>query len=135
MKLVTKETDYAIRAVLYLARQPKRYVSSREIAEKDHIPLRFLRRILAILKKNEVIDTKEGAVGGVRLKRKPEKLSLTHLITLFQGPIQLTECLFRKELCHNRENCVLRKRILEIERKVDDEFKQITIADLLKGTE
>ena len=131
MKLVTKESDYAIRAVLFLAQNQERYVSSREIAEKDNIPLRFLRKILIILKKKKIIETKEGVAGGIKLKKKAGNISLKDLITLFQGNVQFTECLFRGKVCHNRATCVLRERIINIETKVAEEFERITIKTLI----
>jgi len=131
MKLVTKESDYAIRAVFFLAQNNDRYVSSREIAEKDNIPLRFLRKILIVLKGKKIIETKEGKTGGIKLKKKAGKISLKDLITLFQGDMQFTECLFRGNICHNRATCILRKRILNIEEKVAKEFEKITIKTLI----
>ena len=132
MKLVTKESDYAIRAVLFLAQNKERYVSSKEISEKDKIPLRFLRKILLKLKENSIIETKEGVAGGIKLKKNADKLSLNNLINLFQGDIKFTECLFRGNVCHNRPSCSLRKRIVSIEKKVEKEFKKITVKTLLK---
>ena len=134
MKLVTKESDYAIRAVLFLAQNRNRYVSSREISEKDNIPLRFLRKILIILKENNIIETKEGVAGGIKLKKEAGKISLKYLITLFQGSMQFTECLFRGDICHNRTTCVLRKRILNIEENVAKKFEKITIKTLIKDS-
>jgi len=131
MKLVTKESDYAIRAVLFLAQNNERYVSSKEISEADEIPLRFLRKILRVLKEKKIIETKEGVAGGIKLRKKADKVSLNNLISLFQGKIQLTQCLFRGEICPNRPTCVLRKRIVKIENKVEKEFKKITIKTLI----
>ncbi len=131
MKLVTKESDYAIRAVLFLAQNRERYVSSREIAEKDNIPLRFLRKILIVLKEKKLIETKEGVAGGIKLKKKAGNISLKDLITLFQGKFQFTECLFRGKVCHNRATCVLRERILSVEENVAKEFEKITIETLI----
>ena len=131
MKLVTKESDYAIRAVLFLAQNKERYVSSQEISKADKIPLRFLRKILRVLKENKIIETKEGVNGGIKLKISADKLSLDELISLYQGKVQLTECLFRGQICHNKPTCVLRKRIIKIEDKVKKEFKKITIKTLI----
>jgi Rrf2 family protein len=132
MKLLTKETDYAIRAIMNLARNDDGFVSSRDIATAEAIPLHFLRRILQRLIKEELVDSREGAAGGVRLRRRPEKIHLDDIIRLFQGDIQLADCMFRKRICSNRKTCVLRKRIGKIEQMVNDEFAGITIADLLR---
>jgi Rrf2 family protein len=134
MKLITKETDYALRAVLNLARVDG-YMSSRKISEKEGIPLHFLRRILQSLIKAGVIESREGAAGGVRLKAKPETIHLTDIIQIFQGRIQFSECIFRKKICTNHATCVIRKRIESIESKVADELGKTTIADLLQDQE
>ena len=135
MKLITKETDYGIRAVMTLAQAGSVYVSSRDIAEQQEIPLHFLRRILQALIKAGLVDSKEGVSGGARLKAKPESIHLVDLIRIFQGDIQLSECVFRRKVCSNRERCVLRKRIGEIEEIVTEQFTGITIADLLQDQE
>jgi Rrf2 family protein len=135
MKLLTKETDYAIRAIMNLARQDGRFVSSRAISAEERIPLHFLRRILQTLIKERLVESKEGISGGVRLKRSPEKIRLADLIRVFQGDIQLSECMFRRRICANRKTCVLRRRIGQIEQMVTREFEAITVANLLRDME
>jgi Rrf2 family protein len=131
MKLITKETDYAIRAIMNLARGNSEFASSRDISEQEEIPLHFLRRILQVLIKKRLVESKEGIAGGVRLRSKPQDIHLTDLIKIFQGDIQLAECMFRSKICSSRKTCVLRKRICKIEDMVTREFEDITIADLL----
>jgi Rrf2 family protein len=132
MKLLTKESDYAIRALLVLARNPGKTISSKCIAESEKIPLQFLRRILQTLTKSGIITTREGVNGGVRLAVSPDDISLSSIITLYQGKIQFTECLFRKQICHNRANCVLRHRIMAIENNVAQELNAVSIGTLIK---
>ena len=135
MKLLTKETDYAIRAIMNMAGQEGRFVSSRTISAQEEIPLHFLRRILQTLIKNCIIESKEGIAGGARLRTEPGKIRLADLIKMFQGEIQLSECMFRRRICANRGSCVLRKRIGRIEQMVTREFEQITIGDLINDME
>ena len=132
MKLLTKNTDYAVRALIYLTRSGDRFVSSREISREDRIPLQYLRRILQILKKEGLVETREGVGGGARLRIAPEKIGVTRLINIFQGKIELAECMFRKQLCHNRQKCVLRKKLQFIEEKVDQELEEITVGSLVR---
>ena len=135
MKLLTKQTDYAVRSAVYMARRSNGFVSSREIAEGERIPLHFLRRILQRLIQGGVAESKEGAGGGVRLKALPGKIRVADLIRLFQGDIRLSECMFRRKLCSNRSTCVLRKRIKGIEKMVAKAFEGITIGDLIHDLE
>ncbi len=131
MKLLTKNTDYAVRALVYLARHEDRFIPSREISESEKIPLSFLRRLLQTLAREGLLTTKEGGRGGVKLKVPPESIRLTRLIGILQGKIQLADCIFRKRLCHNRAHCPLRKRIKGIEQRVISELEDITVKSLL----
>lgn len=131
MKLVTKQSDYAVRALLGLARADGQYLSARALAAQERIPLAFLRRILQVLAVAGIIATREGVGGGVRLAKRPAQIRLSDVIRLMQGPLQLTECLFRQRLCHNRSQCVLRHRILRIEQLVTREFDAISLQTLI----
>jgi Rrf2 family cysteine metabolism transcriptional repressor len=135
VKLLTKQTDYAVRAVMKLARYDEGFVSSRHIAREEGIPLQFLRSILQKLKQNRLVESREGVGGGVRLKTDPSDIRIADLMRLFQGDIQLTECMFRRKICSNRKTCVLRKRIKRIEDMVTREFEDMTIEDLLRDLE
>lgn len=135
MKLLTKNTDYAIRALIQLAKNKDRYISSTEISRDEKIPLPYLRRILQALTKENIISTKEGAGGGVKLRLAPDGIRLTRLIRMFQGNIQLVECMFRKQICFNRKKCVLRKKMKDIEEMVISELENITIGNLLRELE
>ncbi len=132
MKLLSKDTDYAIRALLHLAKSEGEWVSSSTISKEEGIPLQFLRRILLTLKHNGLVDAREGVSGGVRLKVNPRRITLAQLIKTFQGEIRISQCLFRKRLCPNRSSCVLRKEITRIEQMLTRQFEKINLATLLK---
>jgi Rrf2 family transcriptional regulator, cysteine metabolism repressor len=131
MKILTKNTDYAVRALIVLALNQDNFVSAREIAKKQNIPYQFLRRILQKLIQNKLITSKAGIAGGVLLTKDPSKIALLDLIKIFQGELELSDCMFRKELCPNRKTCVLRPEIKRIEETVTLEFKKLTIKKLL----
>ncbi len=132
--MITKNSDYAIRAIIYLASNRGRFVPSSEISKKEKIPLIYLRRILQELIKSKIAQSKEGATGGVKLKVDPANISIAQIINIIQGKIQMIECMFRKEICKNRASCALRKRIMGIENKVKEEFSQLSIQDLVNDS-
>ncbi len=133
VKLITKNTDYAVRALMTLASDRRRFFSAKEIAKIQEIPYPYLRRILQILTKNALIESKEGAGGGVRLKASPSRIHVSELIGMFQGDIELGECLVKGRICSNRDTCVLRHEIKRIDRMIQDEFGKITIHSLMSG--
>ena len=135
MKVITKNTDYAIRSLLVLASNNKKYFSAKEISVLDNIPYQFLRRILQTLLKNEFLISKEGSAGGFKLLKKASSIKVSDIIQIFQNKIELSDCMFRKKICSNRATCTLRKEILKINDIVNNEFKNITIQKLLNKSE
>jgi len=132
MKLITKNSDYALRAIAYLAKRVGKFASSREISRSEKIPLLYLRRILQLLIRNKIVVSREGAGGGVCLVKNPRFLNVAGVIRMMQGDISLSECMFRKKACPNRSHCLLRKKIAVIEKKVNREFERISLSDLLE---
>lgn len=135
MKLLTRDSDYAIRALMFLNRRKGQFISVREIAAAERVPYQFLRRILQQLVKAGLVESREGAGGGIRIKRDAAAIPVSDVIRIFQGEIQITECLFQKQLCHNRDSCVLRHEIMRIEELLRREFDGLTIQTLLDRME
>ena len=55
MKLITRNTDYAIRALCFIARKKKQVVSVKELVSKLRIPKPFLRKISQRLNKERIL--------------------------------------------------------------------------------
>ncbi len=135
MKLLTKNSDYAIRALIVLVKKKDAFLSARAIAKEQGVPYPFLRRILNTLIKNGLVESREGRQGGFKIKKAPAKISIITIINIFQGKVQLSDCMFRRKICSNRTRCVLRKEIKRIEKIVNHEFVNITIEKLSKKLE
>ena len=132
MKLITRDTDYAVRALVYIARSGSRIVTSDELVRKLAIPRPFLRKILQALNRSSILKSYKGQGGGFSLGRRPAGIYLADLIAIFQGKVEINKCLFKKRLCPNRSSCLLRSRINGIERRLLEELNSISIASLLR---
>ena len=131
MKLLTKNTDYAIRALVVLARNRGKYISARVISREERLPYQYTRRILQSLIKEGLVRSKEGGGGGFMLDKDPARVKILDVIRIFQGDIRLFDCMFRKKICRNRSTCVLRRYIQDIERIVAEKFGRGSIKTLL----
>lgn len=132
MKLITRDTDYAVRALIYAARHKDKRICVREVVKELKIPRPFLRKIIQILNKNGIVLSCKGKGGGFSLVNKPDNIFLVDLIKIFQGPLKLNECLFRNKICPSKKTCVLNKKIDTIEQYVFDKLEPITIASLIQ---
>ncbi len=131
MNLITRNTDYAIRALCCIAKHNKSIVSVKELAEDLKMPRPFLRKILQGLSRRGILVSYKGKNGGFALQARPESIYISKLIEIFQGPIKLQEHTFRKKICPEIKSCVLKKKIDIIEKYVISELNSLSIASLL----
>ena len=133
MKIINKDTDYAVRALMTLAGTGGSFMSAKTISKEQNIPYQFLRRIIKPLIKNKVVESKEGAEGGVRLLMNPGRIKVIDLIKIYHKGFEMSECMFRGKPCCNRATCVLRREVMKIEKLVTDRFEKMTIKSLLQN--
>ena len=105
---ITKQADYAVRAVLYLARLGiGNRTASSQIAKDQHIPPSFLAKIISQLSIAGLLQTSRGANGGVTLAKKCEEITLLEVIEVIDGPILLNECVHSGGMCAFANDCPL----------------------------
>ncbi len=132
MKLIARNTDYALRAICYIAQQDK-IVTVTELVRVLGVPRPFMRKILQLLNKKKILESYKGQAGGFKLRLLPKKIYIIQIIRIFQGQVGLNECFLKKDICPNRGKCILRKKIHMIENSVISQLRQINIASLVKG--
>ena len=132
MKLITRDTDYALRAICFISTHKDKVTSVSDLVEALKIPRPFLRKLLQKLNREGILKSYKGQGGGFVLAKPPQKIYLVDLIKVFQGPFQLNECFFKKVKCPNMKTCALRKRIEIMENYIASELHSITIASLLR---
>jgi Rrf2 family iron-sulfur cluster assembly transcriptional regulator len=124
---ITRQADYAVRAVLYLAslENGKRAPTS-QIAKEQHIPPSFLAKIVSQLSVAGVVQTSRGARGGVSLARSSEDISLLEVIEAIDGPIMLNECVYDSKMCIFGDNCPVQEVWCDA---------QVRLVEQLEGTD
>jgi Rrf2 family protein len=106
---ITRQADYAMRAVAYLSNLgPDRRAATSQIAEDQQIPPSFLAKIVSQLSVAGLLQTSRGARGGVSLARSPDEISFLEVVEAIDGPILLNECVADVNTCTFGETCTLR---------------------------
>jgi Rrf2 family protein len=86
---VTSRTHYAIRALYDLAFHRRgQAAQAKEIADREHIPLRYLEQILQDLRKAGIVEARRGPRGGYGLARPAEEVSLADVFRAVRGPLE-----------------------------------------------
>ena len=130
---ITRQADYAVRAVLYLSRLgTNERASTSTVAEEQRIPPSFLAKIISQLSIAGLLHTSRGARGGVTLARDAKDISLLEVIEAIDGPIQLNECVGEDGECTFDEDCVLRPVWSEAQQELVKRLKGTNFAHLLE---
>jgi Rrf2 family protein len=105
---ITRQADYALRAVIFLSRlDGDQKASTSAIAEEQKIPPSFLAKIVSQLSLAGLIQTSRGARGGVSLAKPPQDISVLDVIEAIDGPVMLNECAGNPANCTFGEGCPL----------------------------
>lgn len=132
MKL-TSRSEYALLALVYLARRKSGEVTSVEtIASAQGIPQKFLEQILLALKRAKFLSSCKGQRGGYRLLKPASKITLAEVIRLFDGALAPTDSVsryFYESTPIEKEKSLIRvfKKIRDF---VADKLENTTLADV-----
>jgi len=136
MLRINRQTDYALRVILYLAKHPVgTRIPSNQVKEKMLIPPALSLRIVAKLARAEYIVTYPGRDGGIELARNPEDISMWDIVNLFEGPIYLSECLIKGQECPFEEACPVHLHWNPLFKVIRRELEKVTFKDLLLDAE
>jgi Rrf2 family protein len=130
---VTRESDYGIRSILYLARQPFKKVSFvNEISEDYKIPRSFLAKILQKLVKAKVVRSYRGVKGGFSLARPAREISVLDVLEAIDGKLVLNICLADKKKCNFSKHCPTQLLWNTVQSKISDTLKKANFEELAR---
>ena len=127
---LTQFTDYGLRSLMYLAAQPDRLYSVREIAEHYGISRNHLVKVVHRLAQLGYVTSSKGKGGGIRLACKPEALRLGDLVLALEPNMYLVECFNREaNTCTVVSVCKLKHFLADASKAFIRLLNQHTLAD------
>jgi Rrf2 family iron-sulfur cluster assembly transcriptional regulator len=133
MLKINRQTDYAVRVILALAKQGMgARLSSPTIQREMLIPPALMPRIVAQLSHAGLVKTFTGRDGGLVLPRPAAQITLKDVVEAFEGPILLSECLQVKGEadCPFQSNCPVRTKWGRVQVAMLREMAAITFESL-----
>jgi Rrf2 family protein len=130
---ITRQADYAIRAVRYLARQsPNQRSATSTVAKEMSIPPSFLAKIISQLSIAGLLHTSRGARGGVTLAREPKEITLLDVVEAIDGPILLNECVGDPGNCDFSDDCPMHPIWTDVQQSLVAHLRETNFAGLPK---
>ena len=100
MLTISRETDYAARVLLHMARQPAgQRATAQQIAGQCLIPRAMVRRVVTRLGVANLIVTARGSEGGIVLARPASQISLLDVVEAMEGALALNSCTVNPGIC------------------------------------
>lgn len=106
--IYTKTGEYAIRAILFLARQSEdALVMSSEVAKREDIPSHYLAKILQRMAKYGYVDSFKGRGGGFKITKLALDSSILEIVERIEGPVITLKCVTGLKECSDEHPCPL----------------------------
>jgi FeS assembly SUF system regulator len=104
-----KLTDYATVVLASLAQDPGqelgRHRAAADLADSTHLKVPTVSKVLKGLQRAGLVVSSRGSQGGYRLARRPEEITATQILDVFEGPIAITECSGMSSRCGIERQC------------------------------
>ena len=139
--MISKKTKYALKALIYLAREYDRGpILISDLARDERIPKKFLELILLTLKNNGVLQSRRGKGGGYYLGKPPREISMGSVIRILDGPLAPVPCVSetayaRCQECADERTCGIRQVMKDVRDTMAGILDGTSLADLLEREE
>jgi Rrf2 family protein len=139
---LSKRGEYGLRAMIDMAAALRvqdgkpngGVVQIREIAERQHIPAKFLEQILLTLKNAGLLHSRMGVGGGYYLAKPAEEISLGQIVRVLDGPLAPIGCVSQMAYepcgCPDERTCGLRLTMLDVRNAIADILDGTSLADV-----
>jgi FeS assembly SUF system regulator len=129
---ITRQTDYGIILLAYLASGPRdQILAARDVARECHLPVPMVSKILKTLSREGILRSHRGVKGGYSFDRLPETISVGDIIGALEGPIGITECSSSPGTCEQEPLCPVRINWQRISVAVRDALERVPLSEML----
>ncbi len=127
--MIPKTVEYALRAVVVLARDPGQAYSADQIAEATRVPRRYVHKVLQVLVRGGLVRSQPGPGGGYALVRPPGALTILDVVNAVEPVARIRSCPLGLE--SHTSLCPLHRELDEACAATERVFARVTIAQLL----
>ncbi|HDZ22476.1 hypothetical protein LCGC14_0494630 [marine sediment metagenome] len=131
MEIIRRHSDYGIRALAYLATSGKAMAPCGEIARACGISKGFAYKILQRLASAGLVTSRSGRVGGFRLCKSLDAITLYDVVSLMQGPVEVSKCVVDPRACKRGQVCGLSPKWRKLQDNIVGFLKSTSLQSLL----
>lgn len=129
MKL-TNTSEYALRILTYMAKDPEQLYSAKSLVEKLNISDKYLRRLMTTLSKQGFIYSIQGREGGYSFRKEPSEIRLADVVDAVEGMDTYAGCVLGFEECSCENPCVMHTTWIKVREEFLSVFTNTTLTDI-----
>jgi len=130
--MLPKTAEYALRATVWLGRDPDQSESADHLAEHTKVPRRYLHKVLQDLVRAKLVRSQSGPGGGYALARSPEKITILDVVNAVAPLERIRRCPLG--LRSHTQLCPLHAELDRVYAATEAALSRVTIAELLRST-
>lgn len=126
---MSEAASIALHTVAVLVADPKRYFTTREVAERLSVSEAHLAKVLQRLGRAGLVKSVRGPKGGFRLQKPGDKVTLLNVFEAIDGPFNPKFCLMEKKTC-NGNDCIMGPLLESCNRYMREYLNGKSVAEL-----
>jgi Rrf2 family nitric oxide-sensitive transcriptional repressor len=127
---LTLQSDFALRTLMYLAAHQQRATIG-GVAQCFGISAAHVAKVANQLARLGLVRSIRGIGGGMELARAPDQIRVGEVITMFEGRLNLLDCVTTDGVCAIESLCKLKGVLAEAERLQMQYLNSVTLADVM----
>lgn len=128
----SKKTDYAIHALMILAKRPKQELSVEKIAAIENVSSSYLAKVMQKLSGAGIVSSSEGKKGGYSLAKNPKKIDLASIVKILEEDKNVFNCVDDVHGCDIRDRCKIHTIFTKAYQKMLEELSKTSLDEILE---
>jgi FeS assembly SUF system regulator len=137
MLKIGRLTDYGTLIMTHMARDSGRLFAAQEIALAVGVAQPTATKLLKMLARSGLLESRRGIHGGYNLARAPAEISMGEVISALEGPMGLTDCgtASTPRECNRGDSCSARANWQRISQAVSDALDSVSLAEMAQPSQ
>lgn len=127
----SKKTDYALHALIIMARNKNFEYSASELAEIENVSASYLAKVMQTLSKYNIVRSSEGKTGGYKLNRKAEDITIAEIVEILEEKENVFDCVDKVHGCIIKDRCKIHAVFKEAYQAMMKRLRKTSIADII----
>lgn len=129
--MFSQTTEYALRAMVVLAKDPKKSWKTKDLAQVTQIPTDYLSKVLQKLNLNKLVVSRRGLKGGISIEMPVKIITIFDIINAVDPILRIKKCPLNLKT-HGLNLCPLHKKLDHVISYMENTFRSTTLSELVE---